>query len=232
MTDTPDWQRFTNAQGTNLFPAFTQTLPPGLNKGQVIPALSWSSVIISVSVQSGAGQFQIGHFADAAGTQQIDSDTWPVTPTTRLVVRTPLRGTYIRLDYNVTGGGNMAVNNWAGLLAASSDRLSFPVSNQNISQFNHSLAASGTFTTHTGEIAAGLALFYYKPYDTAGKVAVVLHAISELGVPGQLIADFGSPTATVQQLITVPDVIIEAKMINSDAASAHSFDFSLTIPPQ
>lgn len=232
MTDTPDWQRYVNAQSDNAFPAFTQTLTPGQHNGIILPALSWSSIIIAVSVQSGAGKFQINHYADQAGTQQIDADNWPVNSTTRLVVRTPLRGKYIRMDYNVTSGTNMVVNNWASFLSATSDRLSFPVSNQNISQFNHSIAASTSYTTQTGEIAAGQALFYYKPYDNAGQVAVVLHAVSELGVPGQLIADFGSPTTTVQQLITVPDVIIQMKAQNNDAASAHSFDFSLTIPPQ
>lgn len=232
MTDYPDWQSFPNAQSDNLFPGFTQTLTPGVHPGTVLPALSWSSVIIIASPTAGAAKLTITHYADAAGTQAIDSDTWSINATTRIVVRTPLRGKYVRIDYNVTSAGNLTVENWANFLSASSDRVSFPVSSQNISDFDHVLAATGDITYNIGEICAGNALFYFKPYDTTGKLAVVIHSVDELGVTGELIADFGKPTALVQQLITVPDVILQVEVVNTDGAASHTYDFSLTIPPQ
>lgn len=232
MTDFPDWQQFPNAQGGNIFPAFTQTLTPGAHSTALIPATNWSSVIIIVEPSAGAAQVQIGHYADAAGTQEIDSDTWPVNATTRLVVRTPLRGPYVRLTITVTSPGDLQVENWANFLSASSDRISFPVSTQNLSDFSHALAANATKTYSVGEISAGQALFYLKPYDTSGKLSVSIHAVDELGNSGQLIADFGKPTAIVQQLIMVPDLIVTVAIGNTDAAAAHTYDFSLTIPPQ
>lgn len=232
MTDYPDWQVFSNAQSTNLFPDFTQVLAPGVNDGTMIAALSWSSLIIIAEAGDGAGQLTVTHFADEAGTLSIDSDTWPVNSTTKLVVRTPLRGPYVRIDVNVTSAGNMTLFNWANFLSASSDRISFPVGQQNLSDFNHALAASGDITYTAGEITAGMAYFYFKPYDTTGKLAVVLHAVDELGNPAQLIADWGKPTALLHELITVPDLILQVEVQNTDATATHTYDFSLTIPPQ
>ena len=232
MTDFPDWQQFPNAQSDNLFPGFTQTLTPGVHQGVMLPALSWSSIMLMANPTAGAAQITLGHYADQAGTMEIDSDTWPVNTTTRLVVRSPLRGKYIRIDYNVTSGVSLQTENWANFLSASSDHISFPVSTQNLSDFAHVLAASGTKTYSVGEISAGQALFYFKPYDTTGKLEVSIHAVDELGNPGQLIAEFGQPTGIVQQLIMVPDNIVTVEVDNKDGAATHTYDFSLTIPPQ
>lgn len=232
MTDYPDWQTFPNAQSDNLFPGFTQTLTPGAHLGQVLPALSWSSLMLIANPTAGAGKVMINHFADAAGTQQIDSDQWPVNASTRLVVRTPLRGKYVRIDITVTSAGSMTLENWANFLSASSERISFPVSNQNLSDFDFTVLASGTKTYTSGEIAAGSALFYFKPYDALGKLEVSIHGVDELGNPGQLVAEFGQPTALVQQTIVVPDIILQVEVDNKDAGASHSYDFSLTIPPQ
>lgn len=232
MTDFPDWQQFPNAQSDNLFPGFTQTLTPGAHQGVMLPALSWSSIMLVVHPTAGACQVTLGHYADAAGTMEIDSDTWGVNAATRLVVRSPLRGKYVRIDYNVTSAVNLQTENWANFLSASSDRISFPVSTQNVSDFNATIPANGVKTYNTGEITAGLALFYFKPYDNAGKMTVHLHAVSELGVTGTLIGDFSNPNSTVQQLITVPDYILQVEIDNTDGTTAHTYDFSLTIPPQ
>lgn len=230
--DYPDWQSFPNAQSANVFPAFTQTLAPGLHSTAVLPAANWSSIVIIASPSAGAGQVQINYFADAAGTQQIDADSWPVNASTRLVVRTPLRGPFIRLDITVTSAGNMTLESWANFLSASSERISFPVSQQNISDFGVTLAHSTSNFYEIGEISAGLALFYLKPYDNSGKLAAQIHAVDENGNPGQLIADFGTPTATVQQLIVVPDLLLQVEIDNTDTTTSHKYDVSLTIPPQ
>ncbi len=232
MTDYPDWQSFPNAQSGNIFTSYSQVLTPGPHSTTVFPAVNWSSAIIIVSPSAGAAQVTITHYADLAATQPIDSDTWPVNATTALIVRTPLRGRYVRVDINVTSAGNLTAVTWANFLSATSDRISFPVSRQNMSDFAHVLAASGTKTYNIGEITAGTSLFYFKPYDTAAKLNVSIHAVDELGNPGQLIADFGKPTTITQQLITVPDLIVQVEVDNTDGAAPHTYDFSLTVPPQ
>lgn len=232
MTDYPDWQSFPNAQGDNLFAAFAQTLAPGTHPTPVLPALSWSSITIIAGASAGAGQIQLNHFADAAATQQIDSDNWPFNAATELRVRSPLRGKYTRIDIIVTSPGNLTGQFWANFLSASSDRISFPVGAQNLSDFDHALAASGTKTYDMGAIVGGQAFFYLKPYDAAGKLAASMFVVDELGNPGQLICDFGTPTAIVRQQLAVPDKIVRVEIDNKDAAASHAYDFSLTIPPQ
>lgn len=232
MTDFPDWQAFPNAQSDNLFGAFSQNLTPGTHKTSVLPALSWSSVIIIASASAGAGQIQLNHFADLAATQQIDSDTWPFNAATSLRVRSPLRGKFVRIDINVTSAVNLQVQSWANFLSASSDRISFPVSAQNISDFDHVLPASASATYNIGAIVGGQAFFYVKPYDATGKLAVAMFVVDELGNPGQLIADFGNPTAIIRQQLAIPDKIIRVEVDNSDGAASHTYDFSLTVPPQ
>jgi hypothetical protein len=232
MTDYPDWQTFPNAQSDNLFAQYNATLAPGTYSTAVLPALSWSSIMIATSASAGAGQIQLNHYADAAATQQIDSDNWPFNANTGLRVRSPLRGKFVRIDIIVTSAVSLVGEFWANFLSASSDRISFPVSQQNLSDFDHSLPASGTATYDIGEIVGGQAFFYVKPYDATGKLAVAMFVVDELGNPGQLICDFGTPTAIVRQQLAIPDKIVRVEIDNNDGTAAHSYDFSLTVPPQ
>lgn len=231
MTDYPDWQTFPQAQSANLFPAFTQTLTPGTHSTPVIPAASWSSLALIAKPSTGAGQVQINHYADAAGAQIIDSNKWPVNTTTYLDVRTPLRGQYANIQIFVTSPGNMTLTSWANFLSASSERISFPASQQNVSDFNHALAAGATMNYSPGVITAGAAQFYLKPYDALGKLEVSLLTADELGNNGQLVADFGQPTGIVREVIQVPDLILRLSITNTDGANPHTYDMSLTIPP-
>lgn len=231
MTDYPDWQSFPTAQSANIFPAFSQTLTPGTHSTPVVAAANWSSLAVIVKPSAGAGQLQVNHYADAAGTQIIDSNKWPINTTTYLDVRTPLRGLYANLQLFVTSPGNLTATTWANFLSASSERISFPAGQQNVSDFNHSLAAGATMNYSPGVIAAGQAEFYIKPYDALSKLNVALLTADELGNNGQLVADFGTPAAIVRELITVPDLILRLSITNTDGANPHSYDFSLTIPP-
>lgn len=232
MTDYPDWQTYPTAQGTNLFPAYSQVLAPGAHSTGVIATSSWSSVTVIVHPSAGAAQVQVIHHAAPDGSQPVDSSTWPVNSNTKLIARTPLRALYVEIIITVTSAGNLTAVTWATPQAASSDRISFPVGQVNVSAFALAVPASTTDTASVGAIVAGQALMYVKPYDNSGHLAVVIHAVSELGVTGQLIADFGAPTALVQQLITVPDLITTVSITNTDATAPHTCDFSLTIPPQ
>lgn len=231
MTDYPDWQTFPNAQTGNLFNPFSATLPPGTYDSGLIPALSWSSIMIICGASAGGATITITHYGNAAATQIIDSDTWPINATTRLVVRSPLRGTFINLNITVTSAVNLVGEFWANFLSASSERISFPVSQQNLSDFNRTLAAGATATYNIGEIVGGQAYFYIKPYDAAGALNPFIICVDENGNPGQLVTNFGNPTAILRESLAIPDKIVQVNITNTGAA-AHTYDFSLTVPPQ
>lgn len=232
MTDFPDWQAFPNAQSDNLFSMFAATLAPGTYSTAVLPALSWSSIIIIAGASAGAGQIQLNYYADAAATQQIDSDNWPFNASTQLRVRSPLRGKYIRIDIIVTSPGNLTGEFWANFLSASSERISFPVGSQNVSDFSRALAANASATYDLGEIVGGQAFFYINPYDATGKLNAYMIVVDENGNNGQLICDFGNPTAILRQQLAIPDKIVRVTIDNTDGTTAHTYDFSLTVPPQ
>ena len=188
--------------------------------------------MVVATASAGAGQIQLNHFADSAATQQIDSDNWPFNASTQLRVRSPLRGKFVRIDIIVTSAVDLTGGFWANFLSASSDRISFPVGSQNLSDYDRVLAASATATYNIGEIVGGQAFFYIKPYDATGKLAVYMIVVDELGNSGQLVCDFGNPTAIVRQQLAVPDKIVQVNVVNTDATATHAYDFSLTIPPQ
>lgn len=232
MTDYQDWQSFPTTQSGNLFAAWQQTLPPGPTTTGVLPAVNWSSVSLMLSPSAGAAFTKINHCADPAGAQVVGADLWRVRPGTNLVVRTPLRGKYVRIDIHVTSPGNFTAITWATLMSAASDRITFPVAAQTLADTGKALAANGTAVYDIPAITAGLGYLYFKPADTTAKLSVLVHTIDELGNPLQPVADLGTPGALTQQLITVPDQIVEVKVTNTDPAAPHTYDFSLTVPPQ
>ncbi len=63
VTDYPDFQNFPNAQSDNVFASFAQVLTPGVHNGAMLPALSWSSLMVIVSPLTGACQVPVNHFA-------------------------------------------------------------------------------------------------------------------------------------------------------------------------
>lgn len=231
MADYPDWQGFPSAQSDNLFPAANQVLAPGLHSTPVIPALNWSSVTVLVQPTTGACHVQLAHFADPAGAVLVGSDTLPANVTTALLVRTPLRGRYFRVNVTVTSPGDLTALTWASLASAPTDRLSFPVGQQGAHDMARALPANGVATYSPGFIVAGAALAYVKPYDAAGKLTMVIRAVDELGNVIAPVADFGAPTALVQQVITVPDEILQVVVTNTDAAGPHTYDMAVTVPP-
>jgi len=232
MTDYPDWQSFPSAQSDNIATVLDPPLAPGLHSTPVVPVTSWSSVTLIAQPTAGAGVVKINHFADAAATQLVGSDSWPINVAAHLAVRTPLRGKFIRIDVNVTSAVDMDCLFWASLMSAASDRISFPVGHQGSSDFTHALAANATATYNNGAIVGGNAFFYFKPYDTTGKLYVYIATINELGVKTGACADFATPTDTIREQIYVPDQITQVWVVNTDAAAAHTYDFNLVIPPQ
>jgi hypothetical protein len=87
-------------------------------------------------------------------------------------------------------------------------------------------------TYDIGEIVGGNAFFYVKPYDATGKLAVAMFVVDENGNAGQLVCDFGNPTAILRQQLSIPDKIVRVEVDNTDGTASHTYDFSLTVPPQ
>lgn len=232
MTDYPDWQVSAATQSGNAFAAFTQVLTPGNHPGAVTPVFSWSSLNMVIVPTAGAGKVTVTHYADAAGTQQIGSDTWNVSTATALTVRVPLRGPYAQLSVNVTSAGNLTAKTWGVYQTFQADRVSFPIGGQFIFDPTHTLAA-GTSKTYTMQwVAGGHAFIAWVPFDNTGQLDIWVQAVDELGNILSRAIDLGNPTLVTWASLYVPDAILQVVVQNGDAVNPHSYGFSFTVPPQ
>lgn len=232
MSDYPDWQVSAATQSGNVFPAFTQTLTPGNHPGPVTPVFSWQSLNMIVVPTAGAGKVTVTHYADAAGTLVIGSDTWNVSTATALTVRVPLRGPYAALSINVTSAGNLTAKTWGTYQTAQADRVSFPISGQFIFDASHTLAAGASITYTMQWVVGGRASIAYVPFDNTGQLDLWVQAVNELGTVLSRVIDLGNPTGVVSPQFNTPDAILQVVVTNNDAVNPHSYGFSFTVPPQ
>lgn len=232
MSDYPDWQTFPNAIGSNLFPGASVNLATGAYPGAVLPASSYSSLSVTVVPASGAGTIVIQHWSDAAGTMSAQTDTFRFRQGAALVVRVPLRATYVQLTLNVTSGANLVASTWAALLNSSSERVTFPVAGQQAGAGPaRVLPASAQDQWRVPAICAGNGMLAFAPADATGKLQVYVQAADELGAQLYYIMPPAQPVALLMQPLALPGQVTEIVVTNTDAGAPHTYAVSLICPP-
>lgn len=232
VTDYPDWQAAPATSAANQFTNFSQDLTPGTHAGTVTPVSSWSSLTLRVNTTAGAAKVSVKHYADQAGTELVDTDTWTCKTTAPLTVRVPLRARYVQLSIDVTSAVNFQADTYAVYSTYPADRISFPVGAQQKFVPQTPLAASATVAYDMPAIAAGRAYWSYVPYDTNGQITVYLQTVDELDHFLTIITDRGTPTVIDNAVIEVPDALVQIVVSNNDGVNSHDYAFSLMIPPQ
>lgn len=232
MTDYPDWQVSASTQSGNMFSLFSSSLPAGTYLTTIQPAYSWESLSLIVTASAGAAKITVIHYADPLGTQTIGTDTWSVNSATSLTVRLPVRGPYVQVKTTVTSGVNFVSTTWASFQTYAADRVSFPIEGQIIFESANTLGASATKTYTMPRTCAGSANWSYVPFDNSGALAVYVQAVDELGAIIARVSDRGNPTGNDNAILEVPDLIIQVVVQNTSAVTAHSYGFSLIVPPQ
>ncbi len=228
----PDYQGFPNAATPNLFPSFMQVVPPGPLDTPVIAVANWQSILVSADASAGYGGINISHYADAAGTQLIGIDGWPISMQISLKVQSPLRGAFVKLTTTALSPGPMTCTTFAALQATPADRITFPVGYQHVQATGRVIPASVTDTYVVSHILAGRAAFMFNPHDNAAQLFPSLRIIEASGALDEYIYRPPPPAAQIYQLLEVPDNALEVFVVNNDAAGSHTYDMSLVIPPQ
>lgn len=231
MTDYPDWQQFPNAIGPNLFPAASVNDPTGTYPGTVLAVSSYASLSVAIVPTAGAGKLIVQHWTDAAGTMSAETDTYRFRVGAALVVRLPLRATYVQLTLEVTSGANLVASTWAALLNSSSERVTFPVGGQQAGTYDTVIAASAVDQWRMPAINAGNAMLSFLPGNTLGVLQVEVIAQDELGNRLYEIMFPVLPTAIFNQPLQLPGEVTIVEITNTDAANAHSYGVSLICPP-
>lgn len=228
----PDYQDIVNTSTPNLFPALTQTIPAGNTVFPVTPVASWGSLQLNVGPQAGQGSARIEHFTDAAGLNSVGFDQWSVIPSCGLIVRSPLRATYVQLSLFASLGVPMTLQSYASMQSTTADKLSFPVGYQSAKFQNTSVPANTLINVRPSHIAAGEAWLYVHPHDAAGKLTVSIQTEDSTGAQVELLYLNGSFAADITQRLLIPDRIVDVLVQNNDVAAPHSLDLTLIIPPQ
>jgi hypothetical protein len=227
-----DWQQIVNTSSPNLLSGPGTVFPVGHNKTPVIPCANWGSITAEIRPTAGTGVLIINHWLDSAGTLSAGNDAWRVNTNTAVNVRSPLRATYVQLDTLVTSAGAMTADAQAFFQSTTADRLSFPVGFQGASDLAKTLAASASINYFPPFIASGRAWLWFNPNDASGKLSCVLYGSDEKGIAFEVLAKLVTTTPPIAQLLEVPDAPLILQVINGDGAAPHTFDISLTIPPQ
>ena len=231
MSDYPDWQTFPTAMAGNLLTAASQNLAPGHHATPVIPVTSFASLSIVIVPTAGAAQVIVNHWSDAAGTVSADTDVFRCRVGGALVVRLPLRASYVSIDLFVTSGVNLAAATWATLLNSASERVSFPVPGQRAGVDNTVLNASATDQWRMPAINSGAATLAFLPGNTLAKLTVEVFTEDELGAQMYQLMFPVAPVNGIVQPLTLPGEITVVQVVNTDAGAAHSYGVSLVCPP-
>ena len=232
MSDYPDWQTFPTAMAGNLFPAASQTLPPGDHVTGPLPVTSFSSLSIVILPTAGACQVIVSHWADAAGTISTEVDTFRARVGGALVVRLPLRSAYVSIDIKVTSVAALVASTWATLLNSASDRVSFPVPGQQAGVDNTTMAGGQTDQWRMPAVVAGNATLAFLPGNTLAKITCEVFTEDELGNVMYHLMFPVAPVNGIMQPLSLPGEIVLIQIVNTDAATAHSYGVSLVCPPQ
>lgn len=229
----PDYQGFAATTGPNYFPALNQVLNPGHNIGPVVPVTSWGSLLISVSPTAGFGILTVNHSLDAAGTQIVSTDQWAITPQHQPIIRTPLRGLYVSIDIQVNSGGAMPAQTYATLQSGTAERISYPVATQEVDQEARVLAAGGVDTFQFNRVVAGFGWLYFFQSDGAhNNLTLTLDAMTSSGALNFHVFRIDSTALPLNQLLLIPDFIIQVKIANNDAVNPHTYDYTFFVPEQ
>lgn len=228
----PDWQDFTSTKSANLFTNFSITRAPGTYNTAIFPVVNWSSLALNVRVTAGQAIIQVTHYADQAGTQIIGSDRWFIRPTHKLTVITPLRGPYVQVTTQITGGVNTPLLQYCTFLSAFASKIDFPVGFQSAGINGFTAPISSTAFYDIPSICAGAAQLKFIPSDAAGKLRLRIIATDETGGTLFSVADYGLPTTSLNVGLQVPDLPIVVQIDNTDAVAVHTYDVELIVPPQ
>jgi hypothetical protein len=230
MPGYPDFQAFANRRTANLLSSLSQTLATGEHDTDVMAVASYSGLQIRVVPSAGYASVSVIWYLDAAGTQILSSDAWPVNSFTGLSAIYPVFAPFMKFSVNVTSAEDLVAATFIAGLAIGPERPIYPVGSQTVKATARTLAASGSDYYHPSRICRGTGFFTFRPYDTAGKLDVSIQTFTEAGVFVAKVAVFGTPTAIVNQQIQLPDTNWNVAVVNNDTGAGHKYDMGLVVP--
>jgi hypothetical protein len=223
----PDFQRYPSAQSANLLPSYTVTHSPGTGQTGVKAVSSWAAVTLRYVSTAGFGQVSLVWYADSAGATEITRDTWLVSFSTGLFVTVPVKGPFVRLIFNNTGGTNWSVNQSLTGTNNAVPGVRYPVTGNALIDTNVPLLPSATSEEALPWIKGGAAVFAFRPADATGKLTPIVQQFNEAGTETGQVVNMSGATAPFVVSVALPDTPCGLRVINTDGAASHTYTASL-----
>lgn len=227
VTGHADFQADMPWRSQNLFPDITHVYPTGVTQGTIYPTAGFSSLLLRFAFTVGAGIVTVNWFDDAAGATGVGSDSWNVSTSTSLLAIIPVEGTFVRIDFNNTTGGNDTATNHASLTQLPAREITYPVSGSFAGNTALAVGASATVNDSPLFITKGHGHLRLNPADNLGKLNATLRIVDESGnVLANLYQNNGF-TGLAEFDFPYPDRRVRLAITNTDAAGPHTLDYAL-----
>jgi hypothetical protein len=229
ITGAPDFQAYAQWRQLSLLAGYSQVLPAGHTRSGAQLVSSWRGVQVRVVPSVGFCAVTVSWFDDAAETSPVGADSWNVGVGQVLSVVVPAKGHYCDLDINNVSGGAMTAATALMPVNGVTDRLAYPVGSNFLAFSGRSVPASTTQLVPLPLIQAGPATLNWSFGDVNGFIALAVVRLTPSGGLGDVLADLGSATVTTPftQQVSLTDDSCGLRLVNSDAAGAHTINVRL-----
>lgn len=219
----PDYQAYPGWRTPNLLPAGSGTWVPGTTAAGTIISQNFAAVEFFCGPTAGYGVAQLDWYNDAALTQHVWQDEWTIATWGSLRVIVPSRAAYCQASITVQSPGNMTLFPELAGVNMSSGRLTYPVAARIIATGLTAVPAASTLVFPFGTVVRGLGTLSFRPADATGNLVVRLVIVASDKTASTILADFGSPSAAIQEQLAIPDNQCGLAVVNVAATAAHSF---------
>lgn len=224
MPGYPDFQAYPQWRTGNVAASNSPTLTPGTHTLYSDAVSNYGSMLLRINPSLGSQcVVTVTWYLDDALTELVGTDTWKCNATTFLDVIVPIKAQYVQVTLDNTAAVDWTGSTYISLLNVLTPDYKYPVSAQIVAAATVTVPASTSETYFPTVITRGPAMLSFHPFDTAGKLLVVINQLDETGAEVGLIADFGTPAAIINNVFYIPDVLWELKVQNLDSAATHEF---------
>jgi hypothetical protein len=226
----PDYQNYANWRGPLIASnaAFALTAANPFNASAVVT--NYASLCLDVTtVNTQGANVALTYFTDAGATVQVGSQSWDLMANVELSVMVPVLGNFVKLAITTVnpGAGNVSVVCFPTNTPVLSARY------QHVGAHQHGTAvtvlASSTQQFVMPRIVEGPMTLFYRDRVVSNKLSFALFLANNDGSAGDRLY-FDGPPATVQTVSLLghnQPMLFQCN--NTDAVTAHTFDFSWTV---
>lgn len=230
-TGHPDWQSYANWRGM-LFSEDAVTVPVTGTDFGLFVTTNFAGFYVNAVCATGNGELILTWYADTAGTEEIQVDSYPMAADTALEVIIPARGNAVDVFFDVQSVGAATLSLTMLPTNIAPTHTTFLTGPNYVSDLNVSVAHSVAHTVNVVPIVGGPAYLCFVPHDSAAKLTLDIFGLDNDGTKLVRVGNYNLPAVTVQQELIVPPLPLQYIVTNTDTVSAHVYDLGIMLRTQ